>query len=378
MIRNIHEYFNEKTDNIYFIQMKEGSKLKEGIEFDTSIPIPLIVNNLLEEIKDGNAVEEIKLEYIIEGIIYLLGVDFDFKHKKEYLDLLYSYDNNIEGYILSEGIKKINDDMTEEGMIYLRALVNIDRENIRGLYSYGLALEAKAIDYYNKKEIKDGNIFFRESTDQFEVILDIDPSFDLAYYKLGYHYRNMKQYKKTELIWEKFVNMTSNDELIKEIKLQLELIKDDVNYEEGYNLILRGKSEDGLEKLLPLAENNSDWWNLLFFIGLGYRQSGNYNEAIKYFEKVLILKDNQVDALNEVGLCYANIARFDQAITNFNKAIEIKPNEYQVLCNRGMTYLQEGNLEKAEKDIEKAYEINPEDDVTIACRKEINKIKNGI
>ncbi|MBS4535301.1 tetratricopeptide repeat protein [Clostridium sp. D2Q-14] len=378
MIKNIDEYFKEKTENIYFIQLKNDFKLKEGIEFDSKIPIPLVANNLLKEIKEGDASEEIKFKYIIEGIIYLLGIDFDFKHRKEYLDLLYSYNENIHGYILAEGIKKINDDIIEEGMIYLRALLNIDKENVKGLYSYGLALETKAIYFYNKNKIKEGNIFFRESTNQFETILDIDSSFDLTYYKLGYHYRNMKQYKKAQLIWEKFINMTSNDELKKEIELEVEVIKDDVKYEEGYNLILRGKSEEGLEKLLSLVKDNSDWWNLLFFIGLGYRQLGNYNEAIKYFNKVLIIEPKQVDALNEIGLCYANLKRFDEAISSFSKAIEIKPKDYQILCNRGMTYLQQGNLDEAENDIEKAYDMNPEDDIIIACRREINKFKNGI
>nr|WP_252187763.1 tetratricopeptide repeat protein [Anaeromonas frigoriresistens] len=154
-------------------------------------------------------------------------------------------------------------------------------------------------------------------------------------------------------------------------------MEDDVQYEQGYNLILTGKSQEGLEKLLPLTEDNGDWWNLLFIVGLGYRQLGNYNEAIRYFHKVLILKPNQVDALNEIGLCYANLGKFDEAISKFDKAIEMRPKEYQILCNRGMTYLQEGNIDKAETDIEKAFEMNPKDEITIACRKEIDKVKNG-
>jgi len=379
VIRTIEEYFEEKTDNIYFIQLKEEANPQlSDLKFNTNIPLPLIVSNLLKEIQDGKAVEELNLKYIVEGIIYTLGVEPDFKHRKEYLNLLYSYDSNIEGYILAEGIKRINDNIIEEGMVYLRALISMDTENIRGLYSYGLALEGKAIDYYNKNEINDGNVFFKESTKQFEIILDIDPSFDLAYYKLGYHYRNTKQFKKSELIWKKFINMTSQDELIKEIELQLKGIEDDVQYEEGYNLILTGKSQEGLEKLLPLTQDNGDWWNLLFIVGLGYRQLGNYNEAIRYFHKVLILEPNQVDALNEIGLCYANIGKLDEAISKFDKAIEIRPKEYQILCNRGMTYLQEGNIEKAKIDIEKAFQMNPEDEITIACRREIDKLKDGI
>lgn len=379
MIKTIEEYFKQKTDNIYFIQLKEESQSKiNGIEIPLDIPLPLRVSNLVKEIKDGNAVEELKFRYLVDGIIYLLGVEPNFKHKKEYLELLSSYDPNIEGYMLAEGIKKINDNQIEEGIIFLRSLINIDPENIRGIYSYGLGLESKAIDYYNKKDLNDGNVFFYESTKQFETILDIDPSFDLTYYKLGYHYRNTKQFKKAELIWKKFIHMTANEELIKEIELQLKAMEEDVQYEEGYNLVLTGKPNEGLEKLLPLTEKNGDWWNLLFITGLGYRQLGNYSEAIKYFKKVLILKPHQVDALNEIGLCYANIQKYDNAISSFSKALEIRPNDNEILCNRGMTYLQKGYMEKASLDIEKAFELNPEDEITIACKRELEKVKNGI
>ncbi|NBI05465.1 tetratricopeptide repeat protein [Senegalia massiliensis] len=375
-MKTIEEYFESKTDNIYFIELKNKEQLEvKGIELDETIPYPLIVKNLAKEIKSNKEVEELKVKYMVDGIIYLLGIDPKFKHKEKYLEFLYSYDSNIKGYILSEGIKKLNDNKIDEALIYLRSLLNIDRENVKALYSYGLALENKSIEFYNKNESQSGNIFFKKSTYMFETILDIDPSFSLAYYKLGYHYRNSKQFKKSEIIWEKFVNMTSMNELIDEVKLQLEAMKDDVRYEEGYNLVLIGKANEGLEKLLPLVEDHGDWWNLLFFVGLAYRQLGMYSEAVSYFEKVLIFEANQIDTLNELGLCYANLEKYTQAINKFDKALELKPKESEILCNRGMTYLQMNNLKKAEIDIERAFELNPEDEVTKACMIEIDKRK---
>lgn len=363
-MKTIEKYFKQKTDDIYFIELK-----------DKDIPYPLIAKELVSEIQNNEELDELKIKNFVDGMIYLLGIDPEFKHKDEYLEFLYTYDDNIEGYILSEGIKKLNDDDIDDALVYLRSLINIDNENVKGIYSYALALETKAINFYNKKEIKKGDIFFTKSTFMFETILDIDPSFSLAYYKLGFHYRNIKQFKKAEIIWEKFINMTEMDELIDEVKLQLKVIEDDVSYEEGYNLVLTGKASEGLEKLLPLAENQGDWWNLLFFIGLAYRQLGNYSEAINYFEKVLIFEPKQVDTLNELGLSYANLRKYEKAISNFDKALYIKPKELEILCNRGMTYLQMNNMKKAEMDIERAFELNPEDEITKVCKIEIDKRK---
>ncbi|MGO1369600.1 MAG: tetratricopeptide repeat protein [Senegalia sp. (in: firmicutes)] len=362
-MKRVEEYFKQKTNDIYFVELK-----------DKDIPYPLIAKDLVSEIQTNEEVDELKIKNFVDGMIYLLGIDPKFKYKDEYLEFLYSYDNNIEGYILSEGIKKLNDaDDIDDALVYLRSLINIDNKNVKGIYSYALALETKAINFYNKNEIKEGDIFFNKSTFMFETILDIDASFSLAYYKLGFHYRNIKQFKKAEIIWRKFINMTSIDELIDEINLQLKVIEDDVSYEEGYNLVLTGKANEGLEKLLPLAENQGDWWNLLFFIGLAYRQLGNYSEAVNYFEKVLIFEPKQVDTLNELGLSYANLGKNEKAISSFDKALLIKPKESEILCNRGMTYLQMNNVEKAEKDIERAFELNPEDEITKACKFEIDK-----
>ena len=51
-----------------------------------------------------------------------------------------------------------------------------------------------------------------------------------------------------------------------------------VEYEEGYTLVFQGKFEEGLEKLLPLEEKYGDWWNLLFMIGLAYKNMNEIKE----------------------------------------------------------------------------------------------------
>lgn len=379
MLRRIEEFFEEKTDNISFIQLREDSNLNiNGYNLEGTLPMPILINKLVKEIKDGDAVEELNFDNVIEGMIYTLGVNPNFEHRDTYLEILKAYDNNIEGYILSEGINKVKNNNLDDGIVYLRCLINIDKENVKGLYAYGFALEEKSIKYFNNKNINEGNVFFSESTNHLEKILDIDDTFELAYYKLGYHYRNTKQYKKAEIMWDKFINMTKDEELLEEIQLQLQVIEDDVQYEEGYNLVLRGQPKEGLDKLLPLKEKHSDWWNLLFMIGLGYRQMGDFIEAKNYFENVLAINPDQVDTLNELGLCLANMGQYDDAIQKFTKGIELKPKDYEILCNRGMTYLQKGSIDKGTVDIENAYNINPQDEITISCMREIERLKDEV
>ncbi|SCG82660.1 hypothetical protein DW1_1064 [Proteiniborus sp. DW1] len=376
-MKGLREYFLDKTENISFIELKPNSMVFiKDYKIESDIPLPLIIDELINEIKEGTAKDEVKVSAIINGMIYTIGADPDFKHCEQYKDILYHYDEKIEEYILYIGLKKINENAFEEGIVWLRALYYINDKNLMGKYNYALALEEKARRLFAISNNKMGNLFLNRSTNVFEEVINENPNFDLAYYKLGYHYKNSQQYVKSSLMWKKYIQLGKDTELLDEVRDNLESMQDDITYEEGYNLILSGNPNEGLKKLLPLKDKYVDWWNLFFMIGLGYRQLGMYQEAIDEFETVLDFVPDQVEALNELGLCQAFIGNYSDAISNFTKAIELKPKDYEIRCNRGMTYLQINDIENAEKDINEAYEQCDTDEITIACKQELEKIKS--
>jgi len=376
-MKGIGQYFKQKTENLSFIEIKPDTYVDvNGYKISSDIPLPLIIDELIKEIKDKNAQDNVKVSSMINGMIYTIGVDPEFKYCGEYKNILYKYDQKIEEYILYSGLKKINEGSFEDGMIWLRALTNLNCNNVMGMFNYGLALEEKARKLYSLNNKEMGDLFFQESTRTFEEIINLDNTFSNVYYKLGFHYKNNKQYKKCQLMWEKYIQLGGEDELLQEVRENLEAIKDDVIYEEGYIQILNGNPEEGLEKLLPLKERYVGWWNLSFMIGLGYRQLGRYSEAKEEFIEVIDIVPKQVDALNELGLCQVYLGEFKEAIDTFSEAIKLKPNDYEIICNRGMTYLQISDIENAEKDILKAYKINSEDEITKSCKNELDRIKN--
>ncbi|RKD32573.1 tetratricopeptide repeat protein [Thermohalobacter berrensis] len=375
-MKSVNEYFKEKTENLSFIELKPGSFIDiNGYKITDEIPLPIVIDELITEIKERRAQDELKVSSMIRGMIYTIGVDPKFKYFDDYKKILYKYDNRIEHYILYRGIDLIKEGSFDEGIIFLRALTFLNSENVNGLYNYGVAIEKKAESFYKLKQPKKGKEFLIEAIRTFETILDINPNFPMAYYKLGFHYKNMKQFKKSQIMWEKSLEFDISEDIKEEIEANLLDIKDDVIYEEGYNEILRGNPKAGIKKLLPLKDKYSDWWNLLFLIGLGYRQLGEYDKAIKEFKNVLAVNPGQVDTYNELGLCYASLGKFEDAIENFTKAIERRPNDYEIICNRGLTYLQLGDKDRASKDIERAYELNPQDEITITCKRELEKYK---
>lgn len=375
MYKTVTEYFVSKRDEISFIELKPESNINiNGFKLDPEIPLPLVVNDLINEIKENRAQEEIKLSAIIKGIIYIIGIDADFKHNDEYKKILYKAIENVENYIRYEGLQCMNENSLDEGLVYFKALYALNKINSDIIFDYAVALEKKAEDLYSSDKRKSGKVFLKKSTELLEELLSSDKTYSPAYYKLGYHYFNEKQFIKAKYTWEKFIETTKDNDISREIKEKLEEIKDNVKYEEGYNEIFRGNPNEALLKLSELEEKYETWWNLIFLIGLCYRQLGSFNEAKKRFERVLEIKSDQSETLNELGLCLVNLGNFDKAITRFTEALNSNnSNDYEILCNRGMTFLQLGRVAEAKIDIYKAFEINSEDQITKACKKEIDK-----
>lgn len=371
----VDEYFFKKTDKVSFVQLKEGTHIKIGdYTIKDNIPLPIETNTLIEEIKEGNIEEELKISHLIDGVIYILGIDKDFKYKDEYKNILYNYNQKIEDYILFKGFKLIEEKNIDDGTIFFRALVGLNNKNIDGLFNYALALENIAKKHIHSNQKDKGDAFLIESTNKLETILDMDEDFSLVYYKLGYHYKYYEQFQKAKLIWEKFMNLDKDYERIQEIREQLELIEDDANYEEGLNFLISGKYENALKKLMPLSYKYKEWWNIFYLIGLAYKGIGEYEEAIDFFYEALELDGVDVNLYNELGICLFGLGDITEAINIFNKGIDYDDGDYRIIFNRGLAYLKLGIMDKAKEDIKAAYRLNPNDMVVKHQMEELVKL----
>ncbi|NLJ97889.1 MAG: tetratricopeptide repeat protein [Tissierellia bacterium] len=362
-MKTINKYFLDKTDKVSFIELKKGARVDVGdYTIEDDLPLPIVTDTLLKEVNDGAIENEFKASHLIEGIIYILGIDRDFKYKDEYIEILYSYDSNIEDYILYRGFKYIQSNDYEIGTLFFRALTHINKENIQGLFNYALCLENLSKDFINRGEVKKANDFILESTNCLENLLDISEEFAPAYYKLGYYYRYFNQFLKAKLTWEKYMKLRDNEEHLQEVREQLDLLTDDVNFEEGLNYLNRGEYEAALERFLELTQKHRTWWNVFYLSGLAYKGLGDYENAIGFFYEAINLNGKDVNLYNELGICLFSLGDIDEAINIFNKGIKLDDNDYKIVFNRGMAYMKLGLKEKAIEDINAAYMLNPNDD----------------
>ena len=275
---------------------------------------------------------------IADAMIYIIGIDSKFKNNAEYEKFLNALSKDIDldlkSYMGYMSRKYFEIGEHTDSLIYIKAFITMYPDDLDAMYNYAIVCQEIAKQYQKDMDDKAMNAFLLEAMAKLEKVIDVDENFALGYYHLGYHYYNQGQ------------------------------------YEEGYTLVFQGKFKEGLEKLLPLEEEHMDWWNLLFMIALGYKGMGEIEQAKMYLEKILIIKPNQVDTIVELGLCEAYKNNLDKAIEYFEQAAKIKEDP-EILCNLGMAYLNNGDIDDATYYIERAYELNPQDEITIACLREL-------
>ena len=338
----IDKYLLKKTEELAFITVKkEGEFHLDGYEIPKEgLNVPIKNEVLVKGIKEKTAQDGLNSISIADAMIYIIGIDPEFRYNDEYKKFLTALEKkvnfNVRSYAGYMSRKYFELGETTDSLIYIKALVTLYPDDIEGLYNYAIVCQEVATSYQKDGDAKGMNAFLLEAGEKLEKIINMDENFALAYYHLGYHYYNQSQYIKAKVIWEEAIKHGLDEDIIAEIQENIGKMDYKVQYEEGYSLVFQGKFEEGLDKLLPLEEQYGDWWNLLFIIGIAYKME----RAVELLEQAAKIKEDP-----------------------------------EILCNLGMAYLNTGNIDDAIYYIERAYELNPEDEITIACMRELDNYR---
>ena len=95
--------------------------------------------------------------------------------------------------------------------------------------------------------------------------------------------------------------------------------------------------------------------------GMANYDEGQYDAAIKDFDKAIELKSNFPESYNNRGNALNHKGQYDAAIRDYDKAIELKPDYAPAYNNRGNTYYSKGQYDAAIKDYDKALSLKPDD-----------------
>lgn len=359
----IEKYFKDKAKDISFIELKEDSYIYIGeYAVRDDVPLPILTSNLIEEIQNGNLEDEIRIKNIIDGIIYIVGVDIEFPYIDEYKNILIAYNKDIGNYIFYNAIKNMQDKDYDNSAIKLRTLMTLQPDNAVGLFNYAIVLEEIAKKFMEDGKVEEGKEFLDHSIDKLELVLDMDKNFSPVYYKLGFHYRYSEKYLKANLIWEKFLQLSNDELLLQEVREEMNKIEDDVVIETALTYLAYDDFDKSLDYLLKLMPKYKDDWNINYLIGSVYSKLGEYILAIDYLNKAMELNDKEPDIYNELGIIHFNNGDVNKAIKIFSLGIDNCSEDYKLYFNRGLSYIQLKEYESGMKDVDRASLLNPEDE----------------
>lgn len=353
-------------DEIVFIELKQKSAgIFSQIETPDVVQLPVYLSDLAERIK-VNDIENIPAVAIIKGLVYVIGTNADIPHMPFYKTLLLKVDTDIAKSILSDGIRYATEEQFPNAILYFNAAINLEPDNIDAYYNLGRAFDDLG-EVEERPELK------KMAKYCYEKCIEIDPSFGYAYFNLGFSLYNEDNFLKAEENWLIALNFSLPEEMREEIVMGLGRVRDKAAFEKGYNLILAGRVHEGLEVLCALEEDHDEWWNLLFFIGVGNRMLERYEDALGYFLKVMTLNTGHIQTMNEIGICFLSIGDFNEAERYFKEAQRLSPENAELICNLGIVYYNQGDEKTARDFFDRAHRLSPEDEVVQMWLEHINK-----
>jgi tetratricopeptide (TPR) repeat protein len=98
----------------------------------------------------------------------------------------------------------------------------------------------------------------------------------------------------------------------------------------------------------------------LYNQGVEAQKKGDYQRAVKLYQKALKAKPDFADALNNTGYSLRNIAKqyMDEAMQSYNKALQIQKDHQQALEYQGELYVWRGQLLKANENYKQLKRMN--------------------
>ena len=315
----VGKYFKKYAKNFVFDEFGEGYIERTGLTYLKGVPIPLRKQDL-EEFKGG---EGLKMPLISENVAWIMGIDPKFEYIESYLRFMETFNKTK----IVNALVKVGRDAAEEkdydnAAIHFRAALCILPSNIHAMYSYARVCRELYLSSNNEEYI---GRFKAESIEYFELLTELHPRYSESYYYLGFAYVNLGLYVKAKLTWEQFLKKSNNLKDRKEIRKRLEQLVQPVKIEEGYNAVLSGRYELGIDMLEPFLKTNfKDWWPMSYYLGVAYLRTGDRKEAVASFKRVLAINPSHVETMEELADIYAESKDKENEIKYRKKAELIK------------------------------------------------------
>jgi lipoprotein NlpI len=99
--------------------------------------------------------------------------------------------------------------------------------------------------------------------------------------------------------------------------------------------------------------------------GLAHKGKGDFERALADYEQAILFAPNDARIYNDRGVTYLAMNDYAHAIQDFDRAITLKPDQAAAIKNRGRTYFVLGNFAQAAADLQRGLSLDSVDAQTV-------------
>ncbi len=123
--------------------------------------------------------------------------------------------------------------------------------------------------------------------------------------------------------------------------------------------VIKGQADSEEQLLSSLVDDPNDI-SALYTLGVQANNDRQYEKAIDYFQKVLTLKPDHINALIEQAYAYNYLQNDNQAIACYQTILDLHPNNLQAIRSLASVYFAKADYRKAKEYFTQASQIEPE------------------
>lgn len=343
----IKDYLLPFMEEYIFDELSEEHLKKSGnLDILKGVPVPI-------EMKGIGELSNLKIAH---GMAMVIGSDPDFPHRDNYIEYIKrSFGDEFFKPLISEGIDYAEKGEFLRACVCFRAAHLINPKDSDSLFCYGHACK----DAYESGEGEEYvGRFKAEALDAFEQLTLLAPEFAMGYYYLGYGYLNLGLYTKAKLTLEEFLSLNEKQrkdpdfegyppeqedgmrEAEAEVEGILKQLDDAVIIEQGYNSVLSGRYQQGIDILLPYTEREeyNKWWPLYYYLGVANKELGLLEDGEANLLKALTFAPSDIATMELLVDVYEEMGNEERADKYRNKIKLVKRNMEEEKAERNSNY----------------------------------------
>ncbi len=374
--------------SLFYIKMPDEYALTAQLpEFDSSIPLPL----LLSSEKESFQPKDISEEMILAGMLNVFAYDRDNQHIEYYRDIFKILRPDIRKEMTNVAILKIKNGDFELAEELLLSLEGLFPDDMRTKLNLALLFDERSA-FFDQVGAEDNGGYYTDKAEHFYTeVLAGEPPLPDAFFNAGYFFIRQKNYKKAKRLFETYIEIESSvtdASQERKAKAQDMLVwitgqaLDDELFSSAFDAVRAGQPDVALEKVRQFLEHHPKVWHGWFLLGWALRCKERWEDARAAFLHCLDLGENKddinaayCDICNELAICLMELQDFDACRHWLINALEYEPENIKIISNLGYLALKEHNTEEAKGFFSTILAINPEDQLAAIMLEKIEKIE---